>query len=190
MTNAKPLEIVTDIKAVGIKVQQSALDVEFYILAIDGKTIVSQLGVRRMEWHQKKFKTEGFQRRLDLSRVREIAQYLSDNPPIMPNSIVVAFEPDTVEFEELPSQSDPKVKWGTLTIHCKYQEAEGQLSALPEAKRIGYVIDGQHRLKGIEQSTCAPGEFPIMLAAFHKVGTRFQLEQFYALNQTVPISHY
>lgn len=188
MTNTKPKEHIKDIKAVGIKVKQSALDLEFYILAVDGKTIASQLGVRRMKWHQRKFKTEGFQRRLDMIRVKEIAQYLSDNPPIMPNSIVIAFEPDTVEFDKLPSQSDPKVEWGTLTIHCKYIEEDGELNPLPESERIGYVIDGQHRLKGIEHSTCAPGEFPIILSAFHKVDTKFQLEQFYALNQTVPIS--
>ena len=177
-----------DVKAVGLKIQQSALNIEFYVFAIDGKTIASQLGVRRMRWHEKQFKTEGFQRSLDMIRVSEIAQYLSDNPPILPNSIIVAFEPDTIAFEPLPDQVDPKVQWGVLTVHTKYQETPAGLSPMPEADRIGYVIDGQHRLKGIERSTIPTGQFPILVAGFHKVSTRFQLQQFYALNQTVPIN--
>jgi DGQHR domain-containing protein len=181
--------VTRDHSAVGLKVQQSALDIEFYVFAVDGKFLAGQLGVRRMRWHQKQFKTEGFQRTLDNVRVQEIAQYLSDNPPILPNSIVVAFEPGTVDFQALPNQDDPKVQWGTLTIHARYEEHEdGTLKSVPEAERIGYVIDGQHRLRGIEQSTRKPGEFPVIIAAFHKVDTRFQLQQFYALNQTVPIN--
>src|SRR5207249_3108453 len=43
-------------------------------------------------------------------------------------------------------------------------------------------------LRGIEQSTRAPGDFPVVVAAFHNVDTKFQLQQFYALNQTVPIN--
>ena len=59
---------------------------------------------------------------------------------------------------------------------------------MPEPERIGYVIDGQHRFKGIEHSTLKVGEFPVVLSAFHNVDTKFQLEQFYALNQTVQIA--
>ena len=51
--------VVKDIQAVGLKIKQSALEIEFYVFAIDGKTISDQLGVRRMEWHQKRYKTAG-----------------------------------------------------------------------------------------------------------------------------------
>jgi DGQHR domain-containing protein len=137
--------IIEDRKAVGLRIQQSSLNIEFYVFAVDGKFIAGQLGVRRMSWHKAQFKTEGFQRVLDLTRVHEIAQYLSDNPPILPNSIVVAFEPGTVEFPELLDQEDSKVKWGTLTIHAKFlRKDDGSLEPIQETERIGYVIDGQH----------------------------------------------
>src|SRR4030042_5279768 len=172
---------------VGLKTKQSALDVEFYVFTMDGKTIAKQVGVRRMTWHRGRFKTEGFQRALDMTRVREIANYLSNNPPIMPNAFVIAFESGAIEFTPFPNQKG-QTQLGQLVIRGKLLEENGSMKALPESQRIGYVIDGQHRLRGIEDSSVEEGTFPVVVAAFHSVDTKFQLSQFYALNQTVPIS--
>ncbi len=80
------------IETLGLKIRQSSIERDLFVFAADGKTIASQLGVRRMVWHKGKFKAEGFQRPLDLNRVREIASFLSNNP-VLPNALVVAFEP-------------------------------------------------------------------------------------------------
>lgn len=175
------------IEAIGVKIKQSPVERDLYVFAIDGKTITKQVGVRRMKWHGAKFKAEGFQRRLDNARVNDIATYLSSNP-ILPNALVVAFKKDSLSFEPLPNQEKDKPQWGRIIIRGKLQEVNGTLEPLPEEERIGYVIDGQHRLRGIEQSTLAEGTFPIVVCAFHDASPKFQLEQFYALNQTVRIS--
>jgi DGQHR domain-containing protein len=175
------------IEAVGIKIKQSPVECDLYIFAIDGKTITKQVGVRRMKWHGTKFKAEGFQRRLDNIRVTEIATYLSHNP-VLPNALVIAFERGALSFDPLPNQEKDKPQWGKIVIGGKLRETDGKLEALPEEERIGYVIDGQHRLRGIECSTLAEGTFPVVVCAFHGISSRFQLEQFYALNQTVKIS--
>ena len=175
------------LEAIGVKIKQSPVERDLYVFAIDGKTITKQVGVRRMKWHGAKFKAEGFQRRLDNTRVNDIANYLSSNP-ILPNALVVAFKKDSLSFEPLPHQEKDKPQWGKIIIRGKLQEVNGTLEALPEEERIGYVIDGQHRLRGIEQSTLAEGTFPVIVCAFHDVPPKFQLEQFYALNQTVKIS--
>lgn len=177
-----------EIPAVGLKVKQTAEDVELYVLTVDGKTIAQQLGVRRMRWQGEKFAAQGFQRALDLGRVKEIANYLSSNPPHMPNAIVVAFERGAIDFTPLPNQQDLKTQFGTVVIRGKLLRENGNLIPMPENERIGYVIDGQHRLRGIEDSTLQPQGFPIIVAAFHSVSTQFQLTQFYVLNQTVPIN--
>jgi len=85
-------------------------------------------------------------------------------------------------------QEDSVAKFGHLTVRGKLIKRNGEVEPLPENERIGYVIDGQHRLKGIESSTLPEGSFPIIISAFYGVDARFQLSQFYALNQTVPIS--
>lgn len=176
------------IEAIGIKIRQSPVERDLYIFAIDGKSIAKQVGVRRMKWHGTKFKAEGFQRRLDNIRVKEIATYLSHNP-VLPNALVVAFERGALSFDPLPNQEKDKPQWGKITIRGKLREINGNLEALPEEEeRVGYVIDGQHRLRGIESSTLAEGSFPIVVCAFSDISSKFQLEQFYALNQTVKIS--
>lgn len=182
----KVVETLFDTMA--LEVKQNSLDYHLYLFIADGKEIAKQVGVRRMKWHKVKFKAEGFQRALDMKRVSEIGTYLSKNP-ILPNALVVAFENDTLDFTPLPGQKEESVaKFGHLIVKGKLMSRDGELAPLHESERIGYVIDGQHRLKGIESSTLPEGSFPVIIAAFYKVDARFQLSQFYALNQTVPIS--
>lgn len=175
------------IETVGLKIRQSSVERDLYIFTVDGKTIAEQVGVRRMKWHSTKYQAEGFQRPLDKIRVREIARYLSLNP-ILPNALVVAFEKGSLDFQAIPNQMVKEAEFGRIVIKAKLQEVDGELQPLPTEQRIGYVIDGQHRLKSIEESTLEKGTFYIIISAFHDVDTKFQLEQFYALNQTVPIS--
>jgi len=173
---------------VALEVKQNSLDYDLFVFIADGKEISKQVGVRRMKWQKGKFKAEGFQRALDNTRVNEIGVYLSKNSTL-PNALVVAFEEGTLQFVPLPGQQeDSAARFGHLTVRAKYIDNEGELVPLPENERIGYVIDGQHRLKGIESSTLPEGSFPIIISAFYRVDARFQLGQFYALNQTVPIS--
>jgi DNA sulfur modification protein DndB len=174
---------------VALEVKQNSLDYNLYVFIADGKEISKQVGVRKMEWHKGKFKAEGFQRALDMTRVSEIGTYVSKNA-ILPNALVVAFEEGTLHFVPLPGQrEDSAARFGHLTVRAKYCKGRDvELVPLPEHERIGYVIDGQHRLKGIESSTLPEGSFPIIISAFYKVDARFQLSQFYALNQTIPIS--
>ncbi|MBA7674703.1 hypothetical protein ES703_82924 [subsurface metagenome] len=187
--NNKPQAYVEKIfSTVALEVNQNSLGYHLYVFIADGKEMAKQVGVRRMKWHKGKFKAEGFQRALDMKRVGEIGTYLSQNA-ILPNDLVVAFEKGTLEFDPLPGQQEDSVaKFGHLTVRGKLIKRNGEVEPLPENERIGYVIDGQHRLKGIESSTLPEGSFPIIISAFYGVDARFQLSQFYALNQTVPIS--
>lgn len=172
------------LEAMALEIKQGSIAGSLYVFAIDGKTIAKQLGVQRMTWHSGKL--QGFQRQLDKNRVRVIAQYLGKNP-VLPNALVVAFKSNALAFEANANQDAAQPRLGKIVISGKLREVNGELHPLKENERIGYVIDGQHRLKAIEESTLQEGEFPIIVCAFDGVDTRFQLDQFYALNQTVPI---
>lgn len=188
-STSKPKEKDISIEAVGLKIKQSSLDIEFYVLTVPGKIIAEQLGVKRMKWHGKAFTPEGFQRQIDKNRVKAVATYLNNNPPIMPNAIVVSFDKDTLEFTPLPGQTTgSNTILGKVVVKGKLREIDGDWVPMPESERIGYVIDGQHRLEAISESSVDKEGFPVIISAFHDVTTQFQLEQFYALNQTVPIS--
>jgi len=181
--------ITEDIKLAGIRLKQCDGSPYLYVFAMDGKTLADQVGVQRMEWHDKLYKTEGFQRVPNNMRVAEIAEYLNTQP-IMPNIIVVNFEHGALEFEPGPGidESDTgQPTLGKLTIHTKLLQRDDPLEPLPEEQRIGYVIDGQHRLYGVRESHLTPGTWPILVSAFEGTDTKFQLNQFYILNQTVKI---
>ena len=179
----KPRQIL--LAAVGLEIEQSPVSGALYLFAIDGKTIAKQLGVRRMKWHRGKL--QGFQRQIDKNRVATIADYLTNNH-ILPNALVVAFVRGALSFKPLPNQTSGQPRLGSIELTGKLEETDEGLQAVKEEERIGYVIDGQHRLKAIEASALQENDFPVVMVAFHGVDTRFQLDQFYALNQTVPIN--
>ena len=82
---------------------------------------------------------EGYQRPPVDRRLREVAKYIQEEQGILPTSVLLATRPDGeqhLEFEST-SQVDGFAEWGTLTI-------------LDEA--ILYVVDGQHRISGVDRA--------------------------------------
>lgn len=175
------------IETVGLRIKQSASEIPLFLFSVDGKTISQQVGVKRMSWQGKQYPPEGFQRALDSSRVDKIAIYLNNNR-ILPNAIVVAFKEGKLTFEPSPGLDTGPIQVGKIILKGELVKENGDTRPLPETQRIGYVIDGQHRMKAIESSIIEEGTFPIVISAYCGVGTTFQLNQFWALNQTVPIS--
>jgi len=187
MTTKSSKTIEKTIETMGLRIKQSAGETPLFLFSVDGKTICQQLGVKRMTWQGSQYEPEGFQRYLDTGRVTQIAVYLNNNR-ILPNALVVAFEKGCLTFDSLSGPDKNQIQVGKITIHGKLMRINGETHPFPEDERIGYVIDGQHRMKAIENSTIEEGTFPIVISAYCGVDTKFQLSQFYALNQTVRIS--
>jgi len=179
--------ITKTIETVGLRIKQSAAETPLFLFSADAKTICQQVGVKRMTWQGSQYEPEGFQRYLDTGRVTQIAVYLNNNR-ILPNALVVAFKKDTLTFDAFTGLSNDPIQVGKITLNGKLLQSEGETHPFPEGERIGYVIDGQHRMKAIESSIVEEGTFPIVISAYCGVDTKFQLSQFYALNQTVRIS--
>jgi len=185
MTTAKL--VTKTIETIGLQVTQGASMPPLFLFSIDGKTICSQLGVKRMVWQGGQFQPEGFQRQLDGKRVTEIALYLNNNR-ILPNALVVAFKRGTLKFTHFDGLDKGPIQFGKIELFTTLAQDDNGIHPLPEEDRIGYVIDGQHRMKAIEASTIEEGSFPVVISAYHGVDAKFQLSQFYALNQTISIS--
>jgi len=187
MTTKSSKIIEKTIETMGLRIKQSAAETPLFLFSADAKTICQQVGVKRMTWQGSQYEPEGFQRYLDTGRVTQIAVYLNNNR-ILPNALVVAFEKDRLTFDPLLGLDKDPIQVGKITLHGKLIEANGETHPFPEDERIGYVIDGQHRMKAIESSIVEEGTFPIVISAYCGVDAKFQLSQFYALNQTVRIS--
>jgi DNA sulfur modification protein DndB len=187
MTTKSSKTTTKTIETVGLMIKQSAGETPLFVFSVDAKTICQQVGVRRMTWQGGQYPPQGFQRPLDSKRVVQIAIYLNNNR-ILPNALVVAFEKGCLTFDAIPGLDKDPIQVGKITIHGKLMQANGETQPFPEDQRIGYVIDGQHRMKAIETSVIEEGTFPIVISAYCGVDAKFQLSQFYVLNQTVQIS--
>ena len=187
MTTKSSKTIEKTIETVGLRIKQGAGETPLFLFSADAKTICQQVGVKRMTWQGGQYPPEGFQRPLDSKRVVQIAIYLNNNR-ILPNALVIAFEKGRLTFDPLPGLDKNQIQVGKITLQGKLMRVNGEMHPFPEDERIGYVIDGQHRMKGIEASIVEEGTFPIVISAYCAVDAEFQLSQFYVLNQTVQIS--
>ena len=116
---------------------------------------------------------KGYQRILNLNHVKDIQLYLDSPNPMMPNSIVIAFD-HRITFTAGPTSE--LATHGILTIpdHPELQEGD----------RPGFVIDGQQR---IEACQAAATPFNLMVSAFITDDLALQRSQFILLNSTKPL---
>ena len=101
----------------------SAEKVKAYLCALSADQIFSVAEVLRRKEHRK----QGFQRNLSTKRVRDIVAYLSNPRAIIANNVVIGFDQD-LSF------------------------SAGELILPTDEDKRGWVIDGQHRLAGIQEA--------------------------------------
>lgn len=90
----------------------------------------------------------GIQRQAISSRIKGIQRFfIKDDRNIIPTAIVIAFAPGTVQVNNiaLPAGAQACPGISRISISWNSDVADGS-----RASRPGYVIDGQHRLKGVE----------------------------------------
>lgn len=118
----------------------------------------------------------GYQRPEVLSHIAEIRVYLESLNPMIPNSVVVAFDL-TVRFEATELASPVAYsRVGTLVI---------PLVGDSGTRKPGWVVDGQQRLAAIREAKV--DSFPICVVGFLAAGDQEQREQFILVNSTKPL---
>src|SRR5829696_2618220 len=170
MTNTKELRLPA------IEVQQGGEHL-MYTFAVDGKLIPSFSTISRIHRNGDN-RIEGYQRPEVLSHIAEIRNYLESAAPMIPNAIVIAFDP-RVRFEpnETAERNTNYTRTGVLVIPMDEEVAT--------ENKPGFIVDGQQRIAAIRDAMIE--SFPICVTAFITNDVREQTEQFILVNSTKPL---
>jgi DGQHR domain-containing protein len=118
--------------AYALRFKQKSKDVTLYITTLRVKDLLG-----RFQSDTCDDETNGYQRPVTPSRLRQLSTYLRDEEGMLPTSILLCVrQPYTADFEP-NSTANGKGETGTLTI-----SADTPL----------WVVDGQHRLYGLERA--------------------------------------
>lgn len=167
---------VDELRFSALEVRQGPRRV-LYSFAADGKLLPHFATVSRLH-RERDDQIGGYQRPEVLSHIAEIRDYLESKDPMIPNAIVIAFDP-RVRFE--PSSTQPidggYSRLGTLVIPISSNAAAEE--------RPGWIVDGQQRAAAIRDAMIS--KFPICVTAFITKSANEQREQFILVNSTKPL---
>lgn len=148
-----------------------------YSFAIDGKQLPSFATVSRVRRDTEDDNALfGYQRAEVLTHIREIRDYLESPDPILPNSIVVAFD-DRVDFKPANSRTNGSIRAGVLQVSVDPNQ--------PDEEKPAWIVDGQQRVAAIQEADIP--EFPISVVGFKARNERDQRDQFILVNSTKPL---
>jgi DGQHR domain-containing protein len=121
---------------------------EIYVGSIPAKTLVdiTDFDIRTLVTERGIDSYLGIQRELDTKRVQEIAQYVRGADATFPTAVVLAVPERCVTIES-PCAEDERFVRITLS---NYPMTDGDADEVVLYKHIARVIDGQHRIKGLE----------------------------------------
>jgi DGQHR domain-containing protein len=158
-----------------LEIQQSE-GTTLYAFAADGKQIPLFAAVSRVGRDSDSSIT-GYQRPEVVAHIAAIRHYLESEQPMIPNSIVIAFD-ERVKFVPARAKS-PTVysRPGTLVIPVDERHTD--------AEKPGWIVDGQQRTAAIRDARI--DEFPICITAFVTANAEDQRAQFILVNSTKPL---
>jgi DGQHR domain-containing protein len=149
---------------------------KIYAFAIDGKLLPKITTISRVK-RDENISITGYQRPEISPHVDEIRRYLESDNPLLPNALVVAFNP-IVKFK--PDNTQPGSAFGSI----------GQLVIPVEENQLdedkpGWIVDGQQRSAAIRNARVKG--FNLCVIAFITSDVEEQREQFILVNETKPL---
>src|SRR5688572_20887850 len=120
----------------------------FYYVPIPSKRAAEMLGFQALEWDEQTSAFAGFNRDLDEQHVLDILHGLEAANALIPNPIIAYLLTNSTKF--VPQHaSSPPIEFGSIEITASPQD---------QANKIGFVIDGQHRLEALRRRDLESGE--------------------------------
>lgn len=165
--------IATELRLPAIEIQQGPR--RLYAFSVDGKLISQFATVSRVK--RTEGDLEGYQRPEQLAHIEQIQNYIESPDPLLPNAIVIAFDP-SVRF--VPAKVGPATEYsrtGELVIALD--------PSVPAHLRPGFIVDGQQRVAAIRDAEVE--SFPLCATGFIAQNIREQTEQFILVNSTKPL---
>jgi DGQHR domain-containing protein len=146
-----------------------------YSFAVDGKKLHDFCTVSRVSRHDGEG-LSGYQRPEVVSHITQIKDYLESENPLLPNAIVVAFNP-TVQFRPASGSKPGISRMGTLVIPVDPD--------CPDSDKPGWIVDGQQRSAALRDARI--DSFPVCVVGFVADGYEEQRQQFILVNATKPL---
>ncbi|TPQ18631.1 DGQHR domain-containing protein DpdB [Streptomyces sporangiiformans] len=148
-----------------------------YCFAVDGKKLHRFTAVSRVR-RDEDAGLHGYQRPEVLSHIRSIRRYLESDGAMLPNALVLAFDP-SVKF--IPSQrmASPDAPSTPGELEIRYSET------MDESDKPAWLVDGQQRSAAIRDADVA--EFPVAAVGFIADNQEDQRSQFILVNSTKPL---
>lgn len=140
---------------------------EFYIAVMNHVDLIaiSYADIRRLETNSEQREVEiysGIQRELSPSRVKEISKYVNMVDATFPTGIILHIKPEDV---------------------INYNDQDGTMTLLRK-DNIAKVLDGQHRIAGLEQFSASSGNFQTNVTIFIGMELEDQAIVFATINKT------
>jgi len=120
---------------------------DFYIgvMRADDLLSICKFDYRRMQFQSGYIDFLGIQRQLNPKRIKEIEQYVGTMDACFPTSVVISIDEKCARVE------DTDVEGAKLLKIFEYvDDQQPELSI--KLEEVASIIDGQHRLKGLEEA--------------------------------------
>jgi DGQHR domain-containing protein len=140
-------EVVKSVVVSAIRIKQPIGDI--YVGSIPAKTLVeiTYTDIRTLVSERGIDSYLGIQRELDTKRVEEISQYVRSPDATFPTAVVLAVAEKCVSIDS-PCAADERFVRMTLS---SYPPTDDEDDEPIKYEHIARVIDGQHRIKGLEK---------------------------------------
>lgn len=149
---------------------------EFFIGAIDSESLLKIVTVDVRQFEEgNPASFDGIQRNLSKNRLKSLAEYVNLPYATFPTSVILAIDSRCVKldnYEGCPGLYDLEV--------VAYDGSEGDAPIPLDAS--AFVIDGQHRLAGLEKRNLENGPFEINVSIFVGADIADQAEIFSRVN--------
>jgi len=149
---------------------------EFFIGGIDSQALLEITTVDVREFGKGNAGTiDGIQRELSKSRLKDLSQYVNLEYATFPTSVILAIDERCVQLKEIDGCS------GLYSLEVSaYDGGEGDDPIPLDAS--AFVIDGQHRLAGLEKRDSEKNTFEVNVSIFVGADIADQAEIFSRVN--------
>ena len=150
---------------------------KLYSFAVDGKMLPRFAAISRVHENSED-DVAGYQRPEVLAHIADIRQYLESEDPMLPTSLVVAFD-NSVSFVPVAINVD------------EYETGRGGILRIPlsdelgNPKKVAWIVDGQQRAAAIRDAVVS--RFPVFVTGFIAESDKDQREQFILVNSPKPL---
>lgn len=146
-----------------------------YQFAVDGKQLDRFATVSRIS-RDAQAGVSGYQRPEALSHIASIRKYIESVDPMLPNSLVIAFDGRVTFYPTSEAVHDVRHGWIEIPLD----------DALAPEDRPGWIVDGQQRSAAVREAKIE--KFPMAVTAFITEDESEHREQFILVNSVKPLS--